>query len=537
MDFRIFSRKEYRMIRISQIKLPVDHTKQALDDKVKKCLNTKQVPKYRIVKQSIDARKKPNIQFCYTVELDINNEEKYIKRNKNIVSVTKKEYKLPESGRESLKHRPMIVGMGPAGLFCAYLLAQAGYRPIVIERGQKVEERVKTIEGFWRGEKLNPESNVQFGEGGAGTFSDGKLNTLVKDKFARNTYVLESFVKFGAPEEILYMNKPHIGTDLLRDVVKNMREEILRLGGDVHFQTKLTDLVVEDGKITKIQLNNEVWKKCGPLVLALGHSARDTFEMLYAKQIPMQSKSFAIGVRVEHDRKMINESQYGKGYKEQYLETAAYKLTAKADNGRSVYSFCMCPGGFVVNASSEEGHLVVNGMSNHDRMADNSNSAIIVNVTPEDYESDHPLAGMYFQRKWERKAFLEGKGKIPVQRFQDLKENKISEDFGNILPCMKGAYSFGNLNQCLPEFVIDAIISGMQQFDKKISGYASLDTIMSGVETRTSSPIRIPREENFESSIRNLYPCGEGAGYAGGITSAAMDGMKVAEAIIARYQN
>ncbi|MDO4170456.1 MAG: FAD-dependent oxidoreductase [Lachnospiraceae bacterium] len=523
------------MIQISQIKLPVNHTKTDLDHKIQKCLGLKKVPTYKIKKQSIDARKKQEIKYSYTVELSLANEQRYIKRNKNIMLVKEKKYQIPVSGQEQMTGRPVVVGMGPAGLFAAYLLAQQGYAPIVIERGESVDHRVKTIEQFWKMGILDTESNVQFGEGGAGTFSDGKLNTLVKDKFSRNTYVLETFVKFGAPKEILYTNKPHIGTDLLRTVVKNMREAIISLGGEVHFQTKLTNFAIEQNKIVKLEFNHKTWINCGPVVLAIGHSARDTFEMLYQQQVPMKSKPFAIGVRVEHPRETINESQYGMDYPNEFLPTASYKLTAHAPNGRSVYSFCMCPGGFVVNASSEEGRLVVNGMSNHDRMASNSNSAIIVNVTPEDYGSDHPLAGVEFQRKWEQKAFIEGKGKIPVQLFGDFEKNQISDSFGSFTPSMKGENSFANLNNCLPDYVISAIIHGMHQFDCKIKGFANPDTIISGVESRTSSPIRINRDASFESEIRNLFPCGEGAGYAGGITSAAMDGIKVAEEIIRRY--
>ncbi|MDO4942456.1 MAG: FAD-dependent oxidoreductase [Lachnospiraceae bacterium] len=522
------------MIRISQIKLPVEHTKEDLDAKVKKILGMKKVPDYKISRQSIDARKKQDIKYIYTVECKLQNEQKYIKRNKNIISVKEKVYQIPENGTELMDARPVVVGMGPAGLFCSYLLAQKGYAPVIIERGEPVEKRVKTIEEFWETGKLDAESNVQFGEGGAGTFSDGKLNTLVKDKFARNTYVLQTFVKFGAPEDILYTNKPHIGTDMLRNVIRNMREEIIRLGGEVHFQTKLTELDIADGRIKRICLNERDWMTCGPVILAIGHSARDTFEMLYQNQIPMDSKPFAIGVRAEHPRELINESQYGKGYPES-LPTAAYKLAGKAGNGRSVYSFCMCPGGYVVNASSERERLVVNGMSNHDRMASNSNSAIIVNVSPEDYGSNHPLAGVEFQRKWEEKAFMEGKGKIPVQRLEDFEQDRMTEQFGAFQPSMKGKKIFGNLNRCLPDYVIDAIIDGMHQFNHKIHGFADPDTLLSGVETRTSSPVRIHRKDDFESEVCNLYPCGEGAGYAGGITSAAMDGMKVAEAVIKRY--
>ena len=523
------------MIRISQIKLPIHHTKEELDQKVKKMLGLDKVPEYKIKKQSLDARKKQDMKYSYTVELSLPKEKKYIKKCKQAVIFEPKSYEMPKSGREPLKGRPVIVGMGPAGLFCGYLLAQAGYQPLIIERGKDVDARVEDIEEFWKTGTLNTESNVQFGEGGAGTFSDGKLNTLVKDKFLRNTYVLETFVKFGAPEDILYTSKPHIGTDLLRKVVKNMRTAIIELGGEVRFETKLDDLTIKDSMVTEISLNGAKNELQGPLVLAVGHSARDTFELLYKKQVPMQSKSFAIGVRVEHPRDMINVSQYGEGYPEDILPTAAYKLTAQAENGRSVYSFCMCPGGFVVNASSEENRLVVNGMSNHDRMAENSNSAIIVNVGPEDFDGDDPLAGVRFQRHWEEMAFREGNGKIPVQLLKDMENNRISDGFGTFEPSMKGNFSFGNLNRCLPNYVISAIIHGMHQFDRKIQGFARPDTIISGVEARTSSPIRIHRDDAFVSEITNLYPCGEGAGYAGGITSAAMDGMKVAEAVIRRY--
>ncbi len=524
------------MIRLSQIKLPVNHKKSDIDRVIMKKLGLKKVPAYKMVKQSIDARKKNDIQVIYTVELSLPNEAKVAKRCKQAAIVAKKEYQLPPSGGQMLPHPPVIVGMGPGGLFCAYQLAKAEYAPIVIERGEAVDDRAATVEHFWKTGELNTESNVQFGEGGAGTFSDGKLNTLVKDKFARNTYVLDTFVKHGAPEDILYTNKPHIGTDELRGVVRNMREAIIEMGGQVHFNTKLTDFEVKDGEISKIQINDSDWMDCGPVILAIGHSARDTFAMLHEKKVVMEPKPFAIGVRVEHPRTMINESQYGAGYPEKLLPTAAYKLTAKAANGRSVYSFCMCPGGYVVNASSEEQRLVVNGMSNHDRMAANSNSAIIVNVTPEDFGSEDVLAGVEFQRRWEESAYREGKGQIPVQLFKDFEADVTSTSYGDFKPCQKGGHAFGNLNNCLPKYCVDAIIDGLYQFEKKIKGYARPDTILSGVETRTSSPVRILRGDDYTSEITNLYPCGEGAGYAGGITSAAMDGMKVAEAVIRRYK-
>ena len=477
----------------------------------------------------------------YTVDVSVKNENKIIKKikDKNITIVQSKEYKLPESGIEILEHRPVVVGSGPAGLFCAYMLALKGYAPILIERGMPVEQRIKDVESFWNGSGLKKESNVQFGEGGAGTFSDGKLNTLVKDVYGRNTKVLEIFTEHGAPKDIMYVNKPHIGTDVLVDVVKNIREHIIKAGGDVLFHTKLikiiTDkqsvkgIIVEDttnGEHKEIMSNN--------VILAIGHSARDTFQMLFDSKISMEAKAFAVGVRVEHPQTMINLSQYGID-KSEYLQAAAYKLTEQLDNGRGVYTFCMCPGGYVVNASSEENRLAVNGMSYHDRAGKNANSAVIVTVTPDDYGYENALSGVEFQRRLEEKAYQAGKGKVPVQLFEDFCNNRISTKFGEIEPQIKGAYAFGNVREIFTEDIARSIENGIKAFDKKITGYARKDAVLAGVESRTSSPIRILRDETLQSSVKGLYPCGEGAGYAGGITSAAMDGIKVAEAIIKKY--
>lgn len=529
------------MLRIPQLKLHIQHTEQDLRNAIRKELRlSSDTFSYTIKKRSIDARKKQELHYVYAIDLalDAKEENRLLAKAKGkVVPAPVEEYhfSMPQ-GLVNMKHRPVVIGAGPAGLFCAYFLSMYGYRPIVLERGERMEDRVRKVEEFWKTGMLDPESNVQFGEGGAGTFSDGKLNTMVKDPSGRIRKVLEIFVEHGAPEEILYLNKPHIGTDNLRHVIVSMRKRMEDMGAEFRFGAKVTNLLLdEDSRIFGVEINHKEQLACDVVVAALGHSARDTFEMLLSKPLHMESKAFAIGVRIEHPQELIGQSQYGEHYRE--LPAADYKLTHQTTKGRGVYSFCMCPGGFVVNASSEEGRMVVNGMSNHDRAERNANSALIVTVTPEDFEKEGmhgPLAGMSFQRKWEKLAYLQGQGKIPVQLFGDLLLKKKSATIGEIIPNTKGDYVFGNLSECLPEYVIEALIEGIQAFDKKIPGFARADVPLLGVETRTSSPIRIPRTETMQSAITGFYPCGEGGGYAGGITSASVDGIKVFEAIAMR---
>ena len=546
------------MIRITQIKLPVDHTKEDLLAAVYKHLKIKNYKlekdqlSVQIVKKSIDARK-GEVKYSYAVDVtlrfsDSSNkrhpekiEEKLVRSLHNPMITLSRQVVYPwqRKGNTVLHYRPVVTGAGPAGLFCAYLLAKNGYAPIVLERGECVENRTKTIQRFWQGERLDPECNVQFGEGGAGTFSDGKLNTMVKDQTGRNTFVLNTFVKFGADESILYTNKPHIGTDVLSQVVRNMRQECILLGATFLFDTKLTDLKEERNGLIRIQITGT--KEPFPekeiltevLVLAIGHSARDTFQMLYQRQILFEPKAFAVGVRIEHPRSMIDRSQYGDAAER--LPAADYKLTAQTTQGRGVYSFCMCPGGYVVNSSSEPGMLCVNGMSYHDRRGDNSNSAIVVTVTPEDFGGSSPLAGMEFQRRLEQAAFETGAGRIPVQLYGDFKENRMTASLGEILPQTKGNYTFGNLKSIFPQELSDALVEGIESFGHRIKNFNRYDAVLSGVESRTSSPVKIPRNESFCCNIPGIYPCGEGAGYAGGITSAAMDGIRVFEAIADKY--
>ena len=530
------------MLRINQLKLPVEHTRADLVKRVKKLLRCQEELEIEVIRRSIDARKKPELYFNYILNVKVNNEPAVYRRcDKKQVQIFKETYyKFPISGYSG-NVRPVIIGMGPAGLFCGYMLAEAGFKPILLERGKPVDQRTKDVEEFWERGNLNPQSNVQFGEGGAGTFSDGKLNTLVKDKYGRNRKVLSLFVQAGAPEEIMYDHKPHIGTDVLRRVVVNMRKAIQDMGGEIRFDSTVTDIEIMDGHISSLTINGTESLKAENVVLAPGHSARDTFEMLYNKGISMEAKPFAVGMRVEHPQELINLSQYGKR-EDKLLGNAPYKVTAKASDGRGVYSFCMCPGGYVVNASSEPGHLVVNGMSYSGRKGCNANSAIIVSVTPEDYGGEDPLAGVLFQRRLEQKAFETGQGAIPVERYSDYRaavdkaaENDISDRDGVIKfpqdfePQIKGKWNYGPVHEILPEPLRRAFVEGMEQFGSIINGFNNENVLVEGLESRTSSPVRILRDESLQSSLKGLYPCGEGAGYAGGITSAAMDGIHVAE--------
>ena len=446
-------------------------------------------------------------------------------------------YQFPQIGEEKLKYSPVVVGSGPAGLFCACSLALMGYAPIILERGKEVREREKDVLFFWKTGILKPESNVQFGEGGAGTFSDGKLNTLVKDPKGRNRKVLETFVEFGAPSEILYDQKPHIGTDILVEVVENLRGKIIEAGGTFLFETCFIGTCREGERITGIvckQKEKTIEIPTELLVLAIGHSARDTFELLEKEGFHMEAKAFAMGFRVEHPQREMNEIQYGKEAME-FLPAAPYKVTANIQSGRGVYSFCMCPGGYVVNASSEEGRLAVNGMSYRDRGSHNANSAIIVTVTPEDFGGTDPLSGVRFQRHLEEKAYEMAQGNIPQQLFGDFRQKQISSTYGDYESCTRGKTAFAPLHELFGEEINRSFLQGMEEFGKKIKNFDRADCILSGVESRTSSPVRITRSEAFESNQKGVYPCGEGAGYAGGIMSAAMDGLKVAEAIISKY--
>ena len=556
--------KQEKVIRINNIKLKPDHTEAELLKAVKKALRLKNNCdiKSDIIKRSIDARHKPDIMYVYSVDvkkLVINNKDTDLKAfakktaNNNITYNEKVIYEFPygrinnyEGAGIKEEDRPVIIGFGPAGMFAALKLSEAGLMPVVYERGDSIEERHRKVDEFWNTGKLDTQSNVQFGEGGAGTFSDGKLNTVIKDPTGRIRNVLEMFVRFGASSEILYSNKPHIGTDVLIDLVSQMRQEIISLGGEFCFHTQVTDvnLTSKTLKIVHLSENSAEEVSAGAAVFAIGHSARDTFEMLYKHQIPMRAKSFAVGVRIEHPQTLIDHSQYGRdrGYD---LPAAAYKLTENLDNGRGVYTFCMCPGGYVVNASSEEHRLAVNGMSYHDRAGENANSAVVVTVTPDDFGSDHPLAGIAFQRKLEKAAYKAGKGKIPVQRYGDFyrsvtgKEKEKTEAevwYQGHEPCMKGAYEETDLAGIFPAKISSALVDGMEDFNKKIRGFSHPLSVLSGVESRTSSPVRIVRDNHsLESVIGGLYPCGEGAGYAGGITSAAADGIKIAEKIRQKY--
>lgn len=525
------------MIRLRQIKIPLSLNNDEYI--IKKCAKKLNIPKYQIVsikiqKQSLDARKKPDIFYVYEIDVEVKNEQDVLDklRDKDILRAPNEEYKFNITGNQELKSRPIIVGSGPAGLFCAYLLAQNGYKPLIIERGEDVDNRIKTVEKYWDTGILNTSSNVQFGEGGAGTFSDGKLNTLVKDPFYRGKKAFEIFIEAGAPEDIMYVSKPHIGTDLLRNVVKNIRNKIILNGGEFKYNSCLNDIKINNGIVESIIVNEEEIP-CQCLILAIGHSARDTFEMLYKKQIQMEPKPFAIGIRIEHTQDMINKSQYGNN--DDNLPAASYKLTHTCANGRGVYTFCMCPGGYVVNSSSEKDRICINGMSNHARDSINANSAVIVTITPNDF-GHNPLDGIEFQRQLEERAYKIGGGKIPVQLFNDFVLNKESTNFGHVKPVFKGNYQFGNINEILPDYICESLKEGIYAFDKKIKGYARNDAILAAIESRTSSPIRIVRNDDMESNIKGLYPIGEGAGYAGGITSAAMDGIKVAEQIAKIYK-
>lgn len=526
------------MIRITEIKLSIHGTEADLLKKAAKRLRIPQeaIKDYGIYRRSLDARKEENIHYVYVLDVAVDDENRVMKKleKEKTVSLTPDfGYVLPK-GEASMQHRPVVVGFGPAGMFAGLLLAQMGLKPILLERGGDVESRKQAVDTFWKTGKLDTESNVQFGEGGAGTFSDGKLTTRIKDPRCRK--VLEEFVSAGAPEEILYDAKPHIGTDLLQGVVQNIREEIIHLGGEVRFFSKLTDFNIVEGGITSVVLADGGEISTEDVVLAVGHSARDTFTLLAEKKVPLAQKPFAMGVRIEHPQEMINQVQYGK--EAEHLPAAEYRLTHTTTKGRGVYTFCMCPGGYVVAAASEEGRLAVNGMSQHARDGKNGNAAILVQVFPEDLESEHPLAGMYFQQELEEKAFALGGGayQAPMQTvgaFLGLDAGTTGEVVPTYLPKTVEA----DIRQIFPTFMTEALEEAIPAMARRLKGFDRGDAVLTAVESRSSSPIRMVRKENGESiGVAGLYPVGEGAGYAGGIVSAAVDGILAAEHIWEKYK-
>ncbi|ONI39121.1 hypothetical protein AN639_06735 [Candidatus Epulonipiscium fishelsonii] len=524
------------MIRVQDIKLSVEQNKDMLIYKIAKKLHVQpsDVITYTIFKEAIDARKKDNIQFVYTIDVKTKKDNIILKKFPDMKAPNMK-YIPPPSNISGSKKRPVIVGTGPCGLFAGLILAEAGYNPILIERGKKVDERIEDINKFWEERKFNKESNVQFGEGGAGTFSDGKLTTQIKNTRCRK--VLEELVNAGANENILYKNKPHIGTDILRSVVKNIRIRIETLGGTFRFNTCLTNIKVNDNKLVQIEVNNKEWIDVDTCILALGHSARDTFNMLYNSNLNMEQKPFSIGMRIEHLQSWINKAQYGEKFaKNEKLGAADYKLVHHCKNGKTVYSFCMCPGGEVIVASSEEGHIVTNGMSEYDRDNENANSALLINVSTDDFGSDNPLAGIDLQRKYEKLAYVLGGNNYdaPIQTLGDFLNNVETTDLGEVKPTYAPNTKYVNLRNYLPLDMSEAFEEAIYEFDKKIENFGNKDAILTGFETRSSSPLRLSRDSNYESNIKGIYPAGEGAGYAGGIMSSAVDGIVIAEKIIER---
>lgn len=499
-----------------------------------------QIKAVHVVRRAVDARKKPQITFVYTLFVEVSNEAAVMKRLGRDKNVSTMQPELPEPiipGVMTLKERPVVVGFGPAGMLAAFYLAREGYRPIVLERGQNVNQRTRDVETFWQTGQFNPESNVQFGEGGAGTFSDGKLTTRVTHP--RLHEIAQYFVEFGAPEEILYKHKPHVGTDVLRGMVKGMREQIIKWGGEVRFGAKLTDLAIENGHVRAVEINGSEWLPASVVLVGIGHSARDTYEMFYQKQVAMEAKPFAIGVRIEHDQHLIDLSQYGVEPAELGLGAAEYSVVYHdKETGRTAYSFCMCPGGQVVASASEDDHVVTNGMSLYARDSGIANSAMVVTVGPDDF-GDHPLAGMAFQREWEAKAFaLGGKNyKAPIQMVGDF----LAGTSGTLPDKAHYTYQPGvvpaDLHECLPAYVTAVMERALPYFGRRIRGFDDPTVCMTGVETRTSSPLRILRTDDRVSlTIEGLYPMGEGAGYAGGIMSAALDGAETAIRIISEYK-
>ncbi|HFQ4803391.1 TPA: NAD(P)/FAD-dependent oxidoreductase [Vibrio vulnificus] len=527
------------MIRLTELRLPLDHEEGALLEAItaKLGIPAEQVLSFSMFRRGYDARKKTNIQLIYTLDIEVANQDKLLAKFSNDPHVRETpdmEYKYVAQASANLTERPIVIGFGPCGLFAGLVLAQMGFNPIIVERGKEVRERTKDTFGFWRKRTLNPESNVQFGEGGAGTFSDGKLYSQVKDPNFYGRKVITEFVEAGAPEEILYVSKPHIGTFKLVTMIEKMRAKILELGGEIRFSTRVDDIHMEDGQITGVTLSNGEELKSRHVVLAVGHSARDTFEMLHERGVYMEAKPFSVGFRIEHKQSMIDEARFGPNAGNPILGAADYKLVHHCKNGRTVYSFCMCPGGTVVAATSEEGRVVTNGMSQYSRAERNANSAIVVGISPEiDYPGD-PLAGIRFQRELESNAYRLGGENYdaPAQKIGDFLKGRDPSALGDVEPSFTPGIKLTDLEKALPPFAIEAIREAIPAFDRKIKGFASEDGLLTGVETRTSSPVCIKRDKEYQSvNLKGFYPAGEGAGYAGGILSAGIDGIKVAEAV------
>ena len=528
------------MLRITELKLPLDHPDEALRPAIVQRLGIAddELLEFTLFKRSYDARKKSSeLQFIYTIDLSVRDEAALLRKfseDRNVNQAPDVSYKVVGHAPEGLTERPVVVGFGPCGIFAGLLLAQMGFKPIILERGTEVRQRTKDTWGLWRKNVLNPESNVQFGEGGAGTFSDGKLYSQIKDPKHHGRKVLHEFVKAGAPEEILYVSKPHIGTFRLTGMVETMRHEIQALGGEIRFQQKVTDVLIDDGQLQGVVLENGEQIASRHVVLALGHSARDTFRMLHGRGVFMEAKPFSIGFRIEHPQSLIDKARLGKYAGHPKLGAADYKLVHHAKNGRSVYSFCMCPGGTVVAATSEPGRVVTNGMSQYSRNERNANSGIVVGITPEDYPGG-PLAGIELQERLEAHAYILGGSnyEAPAQLVGDFVAGKPSTELGSVEPSYKPGVALGDLALALPEYAIEAIREALPAFDKQIRGFGQHDAVLTGIETRTSSPLRITRDETLQSlNVKGLFPAGEGAGYAGGILSAGVDGIRIAEAVV-----
>jgi len=527
------------MIRINELKLPLNHSDADLPAAIctRLKLQPEQLRQFTVFKRGVDARKKSDIQLTYTLDVDTDHNARVLaafSKDEQIRPSPDTSYKFVAKAPESLTERPIVIGLGPCGLFAGLLLAEMGFNPIILERGKEVRERTKDTFGFWRKKPLNTESNVQFGEGGAGTFSDGKLYSQVKDPKHYGRKVMSEFVKAGAPEEIMYVSKPHIGTFKLVTMVEKMRARIIELGGDIRFSSRVDDILRDGEQLTGVRLSDGSELHSRYVVLAVGHSARDTFEMLYQRGVYIEAKPFSVGFRIEHRQSMIDECRYGASAGHPLLGAADYKLVHHGSNNRTVYSFCMCPGGTVVAAASEEGRVVTNGMSQYSRNERNANSAIVVGIDPERDYPGHPLAGIELQRKLEAQAFVLGGSNYdaPAQRVGDFLAGVPSTEFGDVLPSYTPGVKLTDLSNVLPDFVIAAIREAIPAFDKQIKGFARDEGLLTGVETRTSSPICIKRGADYQSlNTRGLFPAGEGAGYAGGILSAGIDGIKVAEAV------